>query len=66
VFGGSSPTTLGANGAPPTIRVTFMFGFTAGKTFAYGRGRVVSAPAGSVKFNIEATNWCARVECVRA
>jgi hypothetical protein len=45
--------------APPQIKVTFMFGFSGNKTFAYGRGRVVSAPAGSIKYTVEAQNWCA-------
>jgi hypothetical protein len=43
--------------APPLVKVTFMFGFSHNKTFAYGRGRVVSAPAGSIKYTIEAQNW---------
>lgn len=44
--------------APPQFKVTFMFGFSHNKTFAYGRGRVVSAPAGSIKYTVEAQNWC--------
>lgn len=43
--------------APPVLKVTFMFGFSGNKTFAYGRNRVVSAPAGSLKYTIEAQNW---------
>jgi len=43
---------------PPLIKVTFMFGFSNNKTFAYGRGRVVSAPAGSIKYSVDVQNWC--------
>uniref|UniRef100_A0A383V3L7 Uncharacterized protein n=1 Tax=Tetradesmus obliquus TaxID=3088 RepID=A0A383V3L7_TETOB len=41
----------------PSIRITFMFGFTANKTFPYGLGRTVSAPQGSIKWSLEANNW---------
>lgn len=53
---GADPYLYALEG-PPMIKVTFLFGFTSNKTFAYGRGRVVSAPAGSVKFNVETVNW---------
>ncbi|KAF8069614.1 hypothetical protein HT031_001731 [Scenedesmus sp. PABB004] len=43
--------------AVPELKLTFMFGFTANKTFPYGAGRVTAAPAGSVKFTVEAANW---------
>jgi hypothetical protein len=56
--GGGFPAGGGDFGdAPPQFRVTFMFGFSHNKTFAYGRGRVVSAPAGSIKYTVEAQNW---------
>jgi hypothetical protein len=42
---------------PPTIKVSFMFGFSQNKTFAYGEGRVVSAPVGGIKWQLEVTNW---------
>lgn len=41
----------------PSLRITFMFGFTANKTFPYGLGRTVSAPQGSIKWSLEANNW---------
>jgi hypothetical protein len=41
----------------PSLRITFMFGFTANKTFPYGVGRNVSAPQGSIKWSLEANNW---------
>lgn len=64
-FPGGNAVHYGAGGypvgmygdAPPQVKVTFMFGFSHNKTFAYGRGRVVSAPAGSIKYTIEAQNW---------
>lgn len=55
--GGGYPASMFGD-APPQIKVTFMFGFSGNKTFAYGRGRVVSAPAGSIKYTVEAQNWC--------
>jgi hypothetical protein len=45
-----------AKGAP-SLKITFMFGFTANKTFPYGEGRTVSAPQGSIKWSLEASNW---------
>ncbi|KAI8467404.1 MAG: hypothetical protein J3K34DRAFT_471694 [Monoraphidium minutum] len=44
-------------GGAPTITLTFFFGMTANKTFAYGKGNSIQVPADGVKFNIEATNW---------
>jgi hypothetical protein len=41
----------------PSLKITFMFGFTANKTFPYGLGRTVSAPQGSIKWSLEANNW---------
>lgn len=55
---GGYPTGGEFGDAPPQFKVTFMFGFSHNKTFAYGRGRVVSAPAGSIKYTVEAQNWC--------
>jgi hypothetical protein len=43
----------------PSITLTFFFGMTADKTFAYGKGNSVMVPADGVKFNIEAANWWA-------
>jgi hypothetical protein len=44
-------------GGAPSITVTFFFGMTANKTFAYGKGNSINVPADGVKFNIEAANW---------
>lgn len=41
----------------PHLKVTFMFGFSNNRTFAYGRGNVLSTPAGSVRWTFEAQNW---------
>lgn len=41
----------------PYIKVTFMFGFSNNRTFPYGRGNVLSTPAGSVRWTFEAQNW---------
>jgi hypothetical protein len=53
----AAASALGASGEP-SLRVTFMFGFTSNKTFPYGPGHNVSVPKGGVKFTLEASNWC--------
>jgi hypothetical protein len=44
-------------GTAPSITLTFFFGMTANKTFAYGKAYNVAVPADGLKFNIEAANW---------
>jgi hypothetical protein len=41
----------------PTIKISFMFGFSANKTFPYGKYGSVTVPATGVKFTVEANNW---------
>lgn len=47
-------------GGAPSISITFFFGMTANKTFAYGKGNSIVVPADGLKWNIEAERWCAR------
>jgi len=53
----SQSNPLATYGSAPTITLTFFFGMSANKTFAYGKGYNVHVPADGVKFNIEAANW---------
>lgn len=46
-------------GAVPHLKITFMFGFSNNKTFPYGRGNSLTAPAGGIKWTLEADSWCA-------
>lgn len=41
----------------PYLKLTFMFGFTSNRTFPYGKGNTLTAPAGSIKWTLEADNW---------
>jgi hypothetical protein len=55
-----SPQEAYSAGTSPTLTLTFFFGMSANKTFAYGKGNSISVPADGLKFNIEAANWWAR------